>query len=279
MPALLQVEGLSRRFGGVHAVDDLSFAVGAGEIVGLIGPNGAGKTTVINMLSGLIAPSAGRITFGGLRLDRLPSYRVTRAGVARTFQNIRLFTGLSALDNVIVGTHTTTQAPFVKRLLFLPSVRREEAVARATARRMLERVDLGARADARATSLPYGEQRRLEIARALASAPRLLLLDEPAAGMNSAETTTLVALMRSLAAEGQTILLIEHNMQMVMGVCDRIVVLNFGRKIAEGSPAAIGRDHEVIAAYLGEDEESAEGGTRRTERETTMPEHQKPVMS
>ena len=254
MPALLQVDGLSRHFGGVRAVDDVSFAVAEGEIVGLIGPNGAGKTTVINLLSGLLRPTAGGITFAGACLDRLPPHRIARAGVARTYQNIRLFRGLSALDNVIVGTHVTTSAPFAARLVFAPSVRREEAAARATARRLLERVGLGARAAARATSLPYGEQRRLEIARALASRPRLLLLDEPAAGMNAAEMETLVALIRSLAREGQTILLIEHNMQVVMGVCDRIVVLNFGRKIAEGPPAQVSRERDVIAAYLGSDE-------------------------
>ncbi len=254
MPALLQVDGLSRHFGGVRAVDDVSFAVGEGEIVGLIGPNGAGKTTVINLLSGLLRPTAGSVTFGEARLDRLPPHRIARAGVARTYQNIRLFRGLTALDNVIVGTHVTTDAPFAARLVFAPSVRREEAAARASAQRLLERVGLGARAAARATSLPYGEQRRLEIARALASRPRLLLLDEPAAGMNAAEMDTLVALIRSLAREGQTILLIEHNMQVVMGVCDRIVVLNFGRKIAEGPPAQVSRDRDVIAAYLGEEE-------------------------
>jgi ABC-type branched-subunit amino acid transport system ATPase component len=255
MPALLQVDGLSRHFGGVRAVDDVSFAVGEGEIVGLIGPNGAGKTTVINLLSGLLRPTAGSVTFAGARLDRLPPHRIARAGVARTYQNIRLFRGLTALDNVIVGTHATTGAPFAARLVFAPGVRREEEAARAGAQRLLERVGLGARAAARATSLPYGEQRRLEIARALASRPRLLLLDEPAAGMNAAEMETLVALIRSLAREGQTILLIEHNMQVVMGVCDRIVVLNFGRKIAEGPPARVSRDRDVIAAYLGEEEE------------------------
>ena len=263
MSALLAVEGLTRRFGGVVAVDGVSFGVGEGEIVGLIGPNGAGKTTVINLLSGLLRPSAGSIAFAGRRLDRLPPHLVTRAGVARTYQNIRLFCGLSALDNVIVGTHPTTRRPFVERLLFLPGARREEAAAREAARRLLARVGLGAREGARATSLPYGEQRRLEVARALATRPRLLLLDEPAAGMNPAEMDTLIALIRSLAAGGQTILLIEHNMQVVMGVSDRIVVLNFGRKIAEGTPAEISRDREVIAAYLGEDEDT-EGATRAT---------------
>ncbi len=254
MSALLHVEGLTRRFGGVVAVDDLSFEVASGEIVGLIGPNGAGKTTVINLLSGLLPPTSGAITFGGARLDRLPPHRIAAAGMVRTYQNIRLFGGLSALDNVIVGMHARTRASFAARLLFAPSVRREEARTREEAARLLERVYLGRRADARATSLPYGEQRRLEIARALAVQPRLLLLDEPAAGMNPAEMAQLSTLLRSLRDEGQTILLIEHNMPVVMGVCDRVVVLNFGRKIAEGTPQAIGRDREVIAAYLGEEE-------------------------
>jgi branched-chain amino acid transport system ATP-binding protein len=252
--ALLHVAGLTQRFGGVVAVDDVSFDVGEGEIVGLIGPNGAGKTTVINLLSGLLRPTAGTITFDDQRLDQLSPHRITRAGVARTYQNIRLFRGLSALDNVIVGTHTRTSASFAARLVFAPAVRREEEGARATARQLLARVNLGGRDAARATSLPYGEQRRLEIARALASAPRLLLLDEPAAGMNPAEMDQLIALIRSLRADGQTILLIEHNMQVVMGVCDRIVVLNFGRKIAEGTPQEIGQNNDVIAAYLGEEE-------------------------
>jgi len=253
--SLLRVENLTQRFGGVVAVDNVSFGVGAGEIVGLIGPNGAGKTTVINLLTGLLRPTAGQIEFAGTRLDGLAAHQIARAGVARTYQNIRLFRGLSALDNVIVGTHLRTSAPFAARLAFAPAVRREEAAAREAARGLLRRVNLGEREAARATSLPYGEQRRLEIARALAAQPKLLLLDEPAAGMNPAEMDVLIGLIRSLRDEGQTILLIEHNMQVVMGVCDRIVVLSFGRKIAEGTPAEISRNKDVITAYLGEEEE------------------------
>lgn len=251
---LLRVGNLTRRFGGVVAVDDVSFEVGAGEIVGLIGPNGAGKTTVINLLTGLLSPTSGQIEFAGQRLESLAAHQIAAAGVARTYQNIRLFRGLSALDNVIVGTHLRTRASFAARLAFAPSVRREEATARESARALLGRVNLGGREAARATSLPYGEQRRLEIARALAAQPKLLLLDEPAAGMNPAEMDVLISLIRSLRDEGQTILLIEHNMQVVMGVCDRIVVLSFGRKIAEGTPAEISRNKEVITAYLGEEE-------------------------
>jgi branched-chain amino acid transport system ATP-binding protein len=254
MPPLLRVEALTRRFGGVVAVDNVSFAVDEGEIVGLIGPNGAGKTTVINLLTGLLKPSGGSIAFGAARLDQLPAHRIARAGVARTYQNVRLFRGLSALDNVIVGTHGQTRASFAARLFFDRAVRREEEQAREQARALLARVNLAPRAEVRATSLPYGEQRRLEIARALAAKPRLLLLDEPAAGMNPAEMDQLIALIRSLRDEGQTILLIEHNMQVVMGVCDRIVVLSFGRKIAEGTPAEISANKEVIAAYLGDEE-------------------------
>lgn len=251
---LLRVENLTRRFGGVVAVDDVSFEVGAGEIVGLIGPNGAGKTTVINLLTGLLRPTSGLIEFDGQRLSGLAAHQIAAAGVARTYQNIRLFRGLSALDNVIVGTHLRTRASFAARLAFVPSVRREEEMARESARALLGRVNLGGREATRATSLPYGEQRRLEIARALAAQPKLLLLDEPAAGMNLAEMDVLITLIRSLRAEGQTILLIEHNMQVVMGVCDRIVVLSFGRKIAEGPPTEISRNKEVIIAYLGEEE-------------------------
>ncbi|HEY8600157.1 MAG TPA: ABC transporter ATP-binding protein [Thermomicrobiales bacterium] len=251
---LLRVENLTRRFGGVVAVDEVSFGVETGEIVGLIGPNGAGKTTVINLLTGLLPPSSGQIEFAGQRLDSLAAHQIAAAGVARTYQNIRLFRGLSALDNVIVGTHLRTRAPFAARLAFVPAVRREEAAARESARALLGRVNLGGREAARATSLPYGEQRRLEIARALAAQPKLLLLDEPAAGMNPAEMDVLIQLIRSLRDEGQTILLIEHNMQVVMGVCDRIVVLSFGRKIAEGTPAEISRNKDVITAYLGEEE-------------------------
>ncbi len=251
---LLQVEQLTRRFGGVVAVDDLSFMVNAGEIVGLIGPNGAGKTTVINLLTGLLAPTTGQITFAGARLDTLPPHQIARAGIARTYQNIRLFRGLSVLDNVIVGTHMRTRGSYAARLVFAPTVRQEEAAIREAAHALLARVNLHHRATMQATNLPYGEQRRLEIARALAAQPKLLLLDEPAAGMNPAEMDALIALIRSLREEGQTILMIEHNMQVVMGVCERLVVLNFGRKIAEGTPAAISQNREVITAYLGEED-------------------------
>jgi branched-chain amino acid transport system ATP-binding protein len=249
--ALLEVEGLARAFGGVRAVDGASFAVRRGEIHGLIGPNGAGKTTVLNVVSGLLAPSAGAIRLDGRVIHGLAPHRVAGLGVARTFQNIRLFPDLSAQDNVLVGEHRVRRASLAARLLLLPAARAEEQAARARAGEILERVGLAARARERARNLSYGEQRRVEIARALASAPRLLLLDEPTAGMNPVEVEAVAALIRRVAAEGHAVLLVEHNVRLVMGVCERITVLDFGKVIADGPPSAVARDPAVIAAYLG----------------------------
>ncbi len=249
---VLRLEDVHRTFGGVRAVDGASFAVGAGEVHGLIGPNGAGKTTLLNLVAGFLAPSAGRIVLCDDDAGGLPPHEVAELGVARTFQNIRLFPDLSARENVVVGQHLRRRASFGARLLFLPSARTEERAAREEADRLLGRVGLGDRTRAHARHLSYGEQRRVEIARALASGPRLLLLDEPTAGMNPVEVEAVARLIRQVAAEGTSVLLVEHNVRLVMEVCDRITVLHFGKVIAEGPPAAVARDPAVIAAYLGD---------------------------
>jgi len=250
---LLRLEDVRRTFGGVRAVDGVRFEVSAGEVHGLIGPNGAGKTTLLNLVSGLIRADGGAISLDGRRIDRLASHRIAALGITRTYQNIRLFPALTAADNVLVGEHLRRRDPLWKRMLFLPSVRSEERAARATALDLLARVGLSERAGWRAANLSYGEQRRVEIARALASEPRVLLLDEPTAGMNPAEVTSIAALIRNLARGGHSVLLVEHNVKLVMDVCERITVLDFGKVIADGVPAAIARDPAVVAAYLGGD--------------------------
>ncbi|HXZ00334.1 MAG TPA: ATP-binding cassette domain-containing protein [Stellaceae bacterium] len=264
--ALLEVEHLSMRFGGLLAVDDLSFAARGGEITAIIGPNGAGKTTVFNCLTGFYRASTGRLTLNrGARnflLERLDGFRIAReAGVARTFQNIRLFAGMTALENLLVAQHVPLMRASlwsVGGLLGLPSFRRAEAQAVARARRWLERIGLVERADDPAGSLPYGAQRRLEIARAMCTEPALLCLDEPAAGLNPRESAELNALLLAIRAEhGIGVLLIEHDMSVVMGISDHVVVLDYGRKIAAGTPEAVRRDPAVIKAYLGEEEEDA----------------------
>jgi ABC-type branched-subunit amino acid transport system ATPase component len=251
----LRLDNVSRHFGGVRAVDGVSFTVEPGHIHGLIGPNGAGKTTLINLLSGLTPPTSGAITYGEQRIDGLPPHRVAALGIARTFQGIRVFPAMTALENVLVGQHLVTRVPFWQRLVYAPAERRESAAAREAAATLLAQVGLAGRASVPAGALAYGEQRRLEIARALAARPALLLLDEPAAGMNSVEIAQLGDVIRSLTAAGRTILLVEHNMTLVMRICDRLTVLNFGRLLAEGEPATIARDPAVVAAYLGTDEE------------------------
>jgi ABC-type branched-subunit amino acid transport system ATPase component len=251
---VLSVRDLTRSFGGLVAVNGVSFDIYPGEIYGLIGPNGAGKTTVLNMLSGLLAPTSGTITVLGQRTERLQAHRIARLGVARTYQNIRLFAAMNVLQNVIVGQHARMQGTLAERLVFSPRVRREEETARQKALALLESVELTSVAEEPASALAYGNQRRLELVRALASDPRLLLLDEPAAGMNAAESQTLGTRLRSLAAEGLTLLVIEHDMALVMSLCDRIGVLNFGNLIAEGTPEEIAGNPEVVEAYLGSDE-------------------------
>jgi ABC-type branched-subunit amino acid transport system ATPase component len=252
-PALV-LAGVDRTFGGVRAVDDVSFAVREGAIHGLIGPNGAGKTTALNLISGLMRPDTGTIVFHGTRIDRLPTHQIAAMGVRRTYQNLRVFPQMSALENLLVGMHTVTRVPLWQRLVYAPAAGHEEREARGRATLLLKRVGLGRRAEQQARNLPYGEQRRLEIARALASDPRLLLLDEPTAGMNPAEVDEIGALIRSIAAEHRTILLVEHNMPLVMSVCERITVLDFGRVIAEGTPAEVSANEAVITAYLGSEE-------------------------
>ena len=254
MTALLAVEDLAIAFGGLAALSGVSFAVGEGEIFGLIGPNGAGKTTVFNVVTGLYRPDRGRVTFAGADLGRLSPHRIARAGIGRTFQNTEVFRALSALDNVLVGAHASLHGGLVAAALSLGTVRREEAEARRQARSLLERVGLADVADVPAGDLPLGSQKRLELARALASAPRLLLLDEPAGGLNPTETRALMELIRGLRDERRlTIMLVEHDMELVMGLCDRVAVLHYGRKIAEGPPRAVAADPAVIEAYLGAD--------------------------
>ncbi|MFD2093042.1 branched-chain amino acid ABC transporter ATP-binding protein/permease [Blastococcus deserti] len=257
---VVSLTGLGKEYGGVHAVRDVDLEVHGGEVVGLIGPNGAGKTTLVNMISGLVPPSSGSATVLGVPVGRTPVHRVAAAGVSRTFQHSKLFNRLSALENVLVGAHLVSRPTFLRRLLWLPSARRDEQAALAQAARCLRRVGLADLAGSRASALSYGDQRRLEIARALASEPSLLILDEPAAGMNRVEAARLSDLIRSLAADGLTILFIEHNVGMVLETCTRVVVLNFGEVIASGSPDAIAADPAVIEAYLGTaDDEPASG--------------------
>jgi len=248
---LLRIEAISRDFGGVRALDRVSLEVEAGTIHGLIGPNGAGKTTLLNIVSGLTPPSSGSIHFDGRPTQLLPAHRVAALGMGRTFQNIRLFPAMTCLENVIAGQHLVARRPLLPRLLCLPAARREEHALREQAMSCLKRVGLEQRASLLSNKLPYGERRRLEIARALASGPRLLLLDEPVAGMHHSGLQQVADLIRSLAEEGMTILLIEHNMSFVMNLCSRITVLNFGRVITTGHPEEVARHPEVIVAYLG----------------------------
>ena len=248
---LLEVRGLVKRFGGVTAVNGLNMTVRPGDVHALIGPNGSGKTTTLNVISALYRADGGSIRFDGAELIGQPSHAIAKLGIARTFQNIRLFGDLSVVENVMIGRHVRTRVGFAGALWPGGATAREERATRERALELLRFVGLEGAGTASARSLPYGDQRRVEIARALASEPRLLLLDEPAAGMNPAETDTLVALLRRIREAGTTLLLIEHDMNLVMSVSDRITVLNFGQHIAEGPPEEIARNPDVITAYLG----------------------------
>ena len=254
MTPFLQVSGVSKRFGGVQAVSDVSFELRRGMIKAVIGPNGAGKTTLFNMVSGFSSPDRGTIAFDGHPIHGLPPHLVASHGISRTFQNIRLFEHLSALENVMVGRHLRSQAGFLAGMLDRRWARREAAGVRARALETLAFLGIEGLADAEATSLAYGQQRAVELARALASEPALLLLDEPAAGLNMRETRDLAGLITRIRDRGVTVLLVEHDMSLVMGICDEVLVLSYGEKIAEADPGAIQKDPQVVKVYLGEEE-------------------------
>lgn len=249
--SLLRVERLSCSFGGVRAVDGVSFAITKGMVHAIIGPNGAGKTTLFNLITGVLRPSSGRILFEERDITGAPPERLARLGIARTFQNLQIFFDMTVRENVLVGRHRHLERGFLSCLLHTPALRQSERRAREIVDLLLERLGLARWADARADSLPYGALRRLEIARALASEPKLLLLDEPAAGCNDSETRELEGILRQIAADGPTIVLVEHDMRLVMNLAERILVLDHGRQLAEGTATDIRHNPRVIEAYLG----------------------------